>query len=313
MLTPDQRIRRQNGIGGSDVGAIFDVSPWATRFSLYQSKVNPLSDDHQKESRHMAYGRMVENTILDLYEYETNSVVERNLPTYHHSAHPILFGNFDGLVGTNIVVEAKNCSSLGVGPYNGRAWGAAGTDEIPLHYLLQIAHYCMIANCKEAHLAAYFGGANLIIYKYQRDEEIEKNIIKMCLWFWNHHILPRIPPLETASSKEICTYWKPPKEDKEVMATPEIMEAVSELRKIREEKRLLDAREEESRKKILLFMTDHNILMDSDKQPLVTAKTYQRRSLDTEKVKEHLKDNLDQYMTSHSGRTFIVKGDKNAD
>ncbi len=195
MLTEQQRQRRQQGLGGSDMGALLGVSPWKTPYELYLEKTIPvLSED--KPTEQMNWGNWLEDGIAKGYEhisgYET---VECDTMT--HPEYPIFFAHPDRLIkGESKGLEVKN-----VGTWAGEEWGDSGSQKVPAHYFMQIAHYMYVTGYKEWDIAALFGGNSLRIYTFHHDKAFDDIIQEQGLAFWKNHVEKKMPPEPTFTKK----------------------------------------------------------------------------------------------------------------
>ena len=71
----DFLVKRQSGIGSSDIAAIVGESPFATPVSVYMSKINPVDD--RKENPFTKAGKMMEGVIGQYFAENTGAIVTR--------------------------------------------------------------------------------------------------------------------------------------------------------------------------------------------------------------------------------------------
>lgn len=197
MLTQEQKENRKKGLGGTDIAALFGVSPWKTPYELYLEKtVGSLQDD--KPTEQMNWGNWLEDGIAKGYEHITGQVVQE-CDTIHHPEHPIFFANPDRLLkGKKKGLEIKNVST-----FLTDEWGDAGTQKIPQHYFLQIAHYMFVTGYEEWDVAALFGGNKLQIYTFQHDKAFDELIQEEGLKFWKEHVVKEMPPPATFTKRSV--------------------------------------------------------------------------------------------------------------
>lgn len=55
--------QRRHGIGASDVAGILNLSPWATPFTVWQSKVLPLTEQSDEDNKSKRRGRILEAAV----------------------------------------------------------------------------------------------------------------------------------------------------------------------------------------------------------------------------------------------------------
>jgi putative phage-type endonuclease len=314
MLTVEQKKERMLGIGGSDIGALFGVSPFATPFDIYLSKVSDMPDESNES---MERGNRDELKILDWYTQHTGELVVRPTYSFAHDVHPILRANIDGITqSTNIIIEAK---SLLITQRSN--FGKNGSNQIPAHYLLQIAHYCLVCNSPEARLvvkwnytdpsAMEWGDAPYSIYVYKRDERIERAIIKKANAFWNKHVIPKNPPA-AINLKDCTTQWPKSLPGTHIEANGEILSLVEALRELKKEKALVSERANKLEMLIKEYMSDNELLMH-DKNVIVSWKNSERSELDRKKLKEEMPGTYSLYTTKIPSRTFRIKEANNGE
>lgn len=188
--------QRQQGIGGSDVAAIFGKSSYKDSYDIYLSKVNPITEASQ-DTGLTRLGKALEPTILKEYEsFKGVRLATDNPAVFKHRENDFMLASLDGLDKTNnIIVEAKMCL------YNKDQWLNDGKYSIPVQYLLQVAHYCYVLNADFADVIVYFVNEQKYqIITYIRDPKLENAIIEGCSAFWNNHVLKKIPPKATGLS-----------------------------------------------------------------------------------------------------------------
>lgn len=184
---------RRKGIGGSDAGAVLNVSPYAGPLDVYMDKLGLHA--HEEETDPMRWGTILEPAIASEYRNVTGCKFER-LPPFkiaQHPKHPWMLANADRVVyGRKKGLECKAPSAL---PHWAPSqWGEPGTDQVPEIHLLQCSHYMAVYDINEWDLAALIGGNDFRIYTIKRDAELESFLIESERRFWEEHVLPKRPP-----------------------------------------------------------------------------------------------------------------------
>ena len=64
---------RRSGIGASDVAGILGLSPWASPFSVWASKIDDQADDHDNDA--MEFGRRAEVMVAPWFADRTGLTV----------------------------------------------------------------------------------------------------------------------------------------------------------------------------------------------------------------------------------------------
>lgn len=107
---------RKKGIGGSDVAAILGLSKWSTPFQVYADKRGEAEE--RAQSMGMLIGTVLEPWILEEYERQTESQVERVGKILYDKEYPFLLATVDGMLPDRIV-ECKTAR-------DNKDWGDAG-------------------------------------------------------------------------------------------------------------------------------------------------------------------------------------------
>jgi len=277
MITNEQRIARLNGIGGSDMPIILGLSSYKTPYQLYLEKINP--DVKEDSTTALQYwGNRLEDVIREEFEKRNNIIV--TLPdTVTHKDHDFLLGNVDGYIKEwDCVLEVKNVSQ-----FMAKEWGDENSDQIPLPYLVQVAHYCSVMNAKGAYIAALIGGNDYREYYYERDLALEERLIAAGKIFWNC-VQTRTPP-EPINIDDLRLKYPAHQPDKSIAANEPLLNELGELASVKLEIKKLNQLEERYKFNVMQFMGDAECLVNGNGEPIVSWKANKRGS-----------------------RTFLVKG-----
>jgi putative phage-type endonuclease len=187
MLTDEQRILRQSGIGGSDVGILLGYNKYSTPLDLYLKKTTTLQPEDLSDNESIYWGNSFEPNIARRYQELTGHVVLAS-DTCRHPTYPFILATPDGLIeGMKKGLEIKTVGK--------RARASQWIDnKIPKSYFMQIQHCMFVLDYDEWDLAALFEGQELKIYNFKRDKAFDQIIIEACSKFWNEHVVPLIPP-----------------------------------------------------------------------------------------------------------------------
>lgn len=193
MLTNEQKELRRQGLGGSDMAAIFGLNPYKTPYELYLEKIGELEEEENEKT---SWGNLLEPVIAAVYSKEKGvEVVESD--TKIHESHPYLLANPDRLIkGTKRGLEIKN-----VGYQLAHLWGDEGSLLIPEHVYPQVAHYMYVFDYDSWDVAALIGGNDFRIYTFERDKEFDAIIQEQASHFWNNHVVAKNPPEVSFSDK----------------------------------------------------------------------------------------------------------------
>ncbi len=72
-------------------------------------------------------------------------------------------------------------------------WGEEGSDDVPLYYLTQCAHYMEVMNYDRWYLAVLIGGQEFRWFQMERDVMVAANLIDKCKEFWQM-VQDKVPP-----------------------------------------------------------------------------------------------------------------------
>lgn len=186
---------RASVVGASEVAALFDASPWLTRFELYHRKrgtiatpeFNARREDGTPENERVLWGVEMEAVIVReacrRWGYEP-------LDTPHVLQSEGLGGHPDKLVtdnGEKVVLEIKTVDWL-----ERKKWG----DEPPLHYLLQNMTYQGLAGCVRGDMIVLVGGNSLERFEYEFRPALYAEIQRRVAEFWLSVEAGEAPPVD---------------------------------------------------------------------------------------------------------------------
>ena len=181
---------RKSGIGGSDAGAICGLNPYSSPMKVYQDKTSEDVSDLDNES--MRQGRDLEDYVARRFMEATGLKVRRSNMLYRSEEHPWMIADVDRLiVGEDAGLECKTASA-----YNADKWKDG---EIPLHYLMQCAHYMAVTGRGAWYIAVVILGQEFKYARIDRDESLISQLAAIEENFWNQHVVPRIIPAPDGS------------------------------------------------------------------------------------------------------------------
>jgi putative phage-type endonuclease len=145
--SPEWHEARQ-GIGGSDIGAVMDLNPWKSAYTLWAEKTGLISDQVDP-SMPMRLGTAFEAPIRNLFrELNEGWLTVHETGTWQSVANPKLKANPDGIIewadGKLGILEIK---------FTRQYW-----DELPEHYNLQVQHYLEVLGLDKGIVVAVAGG-----------------------------------------------------------------------------------------------------------------------------------------------------------
>lgn len=228
---------RRAGLGGSDIGAILGLSQYRTPVDVWMDKTG--RSPGQDETLQMRFGSYAEEFVAQEYSRMTGLGVQRFTKMLHHPTAPLL-GNIDRLVipdgqkrashqseiRTDRLLECKTASAFSA--YKPDEWGEAGSDAVPMSYLVQVATYRILTGCPHADLAVLFGNQEVRVYHLQHDMELEQMIVAKAGEWWDEHVLLDAPPPPVCDDDVRLLY--PNSAPRTVEADDAVVRALAELR-----------------------------------------------------------------------------------
>ncbi len=197
-LTPEQQAIRATGIGGSEIAAVAEMSPYAGPLDVYLAKVEGLEIP---DNEAMKRGRFLEPGLGAWYA-DRFGVTLGQLGTIRHPTRPLAVCTPDFLYSTADGLRVLSIKAPG--PQTADQWGEPDTDEVPTAYLLQLTWECGILAAlgeslsAEHHIAALIFG-DLEVYVVRFDPELFEMLLGKAEAFWAKHIAPKVPPPLTGS------------------------------------------------------------------------------------------------------------------
>ena len=310
-LTWDQK--RQCGIGGSDIGAICGVNSYKTAYDVYLDKTVGQSFHGNNITW---FGSVFEHHIADMFEEQYKDLFEVRIERKHFKCrdYPWLNGNIDRKLidlktGEAGVLEIKTTRT-----FNNDEWGkgcAFGIDykliisdnQVPESYFYQVQHYLLCTGFSFAWLCAFSRDTcELRIYKIDADKAVQNYIIKTGTEFWFNNVIKGIPPAKDVPFAERKSNGE------SIDADSSIIAKVAELKAIQQKIEQLLLQEEPLKAEIQAYIGENEILLDvTTEKPLVTWKSSERRSFDTNRFKAEHEDLYNEYLKLSTSRRFSVK------
>ena len=102
-------------VGGSDVAAIFGVSPWVTPLELWRIKKGLMKTPPKLNPDTLEMGHMLEPIAAHWYAKKTGDTVINDTNMYQHADFPFALADFDRRFirasdGEKGILECKSCS-----------------------------------------------------------------------------------------------------------------------------------------------------------------------------------------------------------
>ncbi len=175
-------------VGASEVAALFDLSPWLTRYQLWHRKAGNIAADDLSGNSRVEAGIRLERAVLD-WACDSFGYSLTRYPGFRLSNGRGLGGHPDGEIIAHDregpgIVEVKTADWLVA-----RKWG----DEPPANYLMQLTTYMGLAGCQWGDIIVLVGGNDLRRFRYDFRPALYSRIEAEVEAFWRS-IEARQPP-----------------------------------------------------------------------------------------------------------------------
>lgn len=201
MSRAEWLLERKKSLGGSDMGAVLGLNPWASPYSVWAEKTGKVPDKEENEA--MRLGRDLEDYVCHRFMEVSGLKVQRHNYILRNDNLPCIHANVDRLnLRDKFGLEAKTASALNASKFTG--------GEFPGSYYAQCVTYLAVTEYKRWYLAALVLGKEFHVYQMTRIEndvcpewcdssvyvspqEIEALGI-VARDFWRDHVEKDVPP-----------------------------------------------------------------------------------------------------------------------
>jgi putative phage-type endonuclease len=203
---------RKSSIGASDSGSILGLLPDSfghNNVDTYLEKTGQAEGFEGNIATEL--GLELEPYIMRKFTEKTGLKARKDNFMRYHPDIPYLSANLDGIVvGENVPVEFKT-----MGEWSG---------DIPAYYYTQLQHQMAVFGSSYIYYVALVLGWNkqVIVERYERDDDLIHNMFGEYDKFWNGHVLPKVAPEAITLADAGKLY--PNDNGEEAEATPEIIE-----------------------------------------------------------------------------------------
>lgn len=173
-------------VGGSDVAAIFGVSPWITPLELWKIKKGQMKPAEKGNALQLEMGHLLEPIAAHFYAKKTGNIVIDDTNLYQHADFKYALANFDRRFvrasdGEKGILECKSCTYHKAGDWANGAF--------PLYYELQLRFYLAVADVNIGAFASMWGNNpdnDMAFPELIRDKAKEDMIFdKLDRWIWS--------------------------------------------------------------------------------------------------------------------------------
>lgn len=308
-------------VGGSDVAAIFGISPWTTPLELWLVKKGRIKPPEKSNANQLQMGHLLEPIAAYWYEQKSGNAVTEDTNLYQHADHPYALANFDRRFtrasdGEPGILECKSCTYHKAGDW--------AEDAIPLYYELQLRFYLAVADVDIGAFSAVWGNNpdnDLAMPEIVRDRAKEDMIFeRLEEWIWSlendkpptmQDVKPKLA-LESlariygSSQKNLPTVEFSGKYEKSLrkiaMLQGELSTRNAEIKKLEKEIEAHSVRIAEAMKE-----HEHGILTTTSDKLLIDFVTRKTRRPDSKALKEKYPSVYDEVLKTSESRKVKVR------
>lgn len=307
-------LSRAKSLGGSDVGAVLSLSKYRSAVDVWMEKTG--KEVGIRDSLPLRFGQFVESFVASEYALATGLSLATHDTAVVHPEYSYMHGHIDrfvvssdlpligedGRITASRILECKTAN-----PFAQSEWGEAGSDQVPLSYLVQCVWYMMLTNIDRTDLAVLFGNADFRIYEINRDLELEQMVLERAKSFWENHVLTDIAPAATSES-DYKTLFGKSSVCKSVEAPTETCELIKKLKSLNEQVEHYEAEISQIKQSIMGQMQDAEVLTYHG-QTLATWKAPKPSlRLDAKRLTEEHPELVHQYQVPiQNSRRLVIK------
>jgi putative phage-type endonuclease len=310
----DFALLRAKSLGGSDIGAVLGLSKYRSAVDVWMEKTG--KEMAVKDSLPLRFGQFAEEFLASEYALATGLSLASHVAAVIHHEYQYMHGHIDrfvlngdtpligedGSITASRILECKTAN-----PFAQSEWGEAGSDQVPLSYLVQCVWYMMLTNIDRTDLAVLFGNADFRIYEITRDLELEQMVMERAIIFWEDHVLKDIPP-PAASESDYKTLFGKSTVSKSVEAPAQTCELIKKLKSLNQQVNRYEAEISQIKQSIMGQMQDAEVLTFHG-QTLATWKAPKPSlRLDAKRLTKEHPDLVHQYQVPiQNSRRLVIK------
>jgi putative phage-type endonuclease len=297
---------RKKGIGASDVPAIMCVSPFQTAQDVYMMKKGLKEND--PNNVYFKRGHLLEGSVADWFALETGAEIMANSVEDFHvwqenedwlRVSPDRFYYEAGAYHNNTnqrVLEIKT-TALRVDP-----------NDIPLHWYVQLQTIMGVCDISKGALAWLDGGLNFGCVYYDFSPSIFDKVKSRCRSFWFENVMANVMP-PVVNANDVKERYAVATKDKAVEASTVDLERIDELKRLKNEQKILESNITDLEDKIKCAMLDSDTLTASDGTVLATWKNSKpSMTFDKTLFKKENEELYKKYeVVGKPRRTFLLK------
>ena len=298
MSREDWLQLRKSGIGGSDAGAICGLNPYSSPMSVYRDKTCEGVTNVDNEA--MRQGRDLEDYVARRFMEATGLKVRRSNMLYRSDEYPFMIADIDRLiVGEDAGLECKTASA-----YNADKWKDG---KVPMHYILQAAHYMAVTGRKAWYIAVVILGQEFKFARIERDDAMISNLTAIEEAFWKSYVVPQImpPPDGSKVCDEVLELYFHKARKASTVPLIGFDEKLNRRTELLNQIAALEKEQKQIEQEVKLFMQDNEIATSDHYR--VTWSNVETARLDTKRIKAEKPEVYQDFVKVTSSRRLTIK------
>lgn len=299
QITQDVTKNRNLYIGGSDIAAVMGRSRYKTPYRLWCEKTGRI-DSTVSNLEAVHFGTELEEFVAQTFSKRSGKTVRRAPKGYQHADYPYMVAHVDRLItGSDELLECKTCSA-----YKLAEW----VNDIPQEYIMQVIWYLGITGRKRGWIACLIGGQKFDYKAIDFDSELFDLMVDKAKKFYQMVQDDTPPLLMPDDSDTLGEVYAEHSDDMEL--NQDLNDRVSYLQELKMHRDDINKEIKEIETELKATIADKaGFLTDKYK---VTWKLQTTRKLDTDRIKQEIKD-IDNYYLSQQFRVLRVTNRKDKD
>lgn len=193
-----EQVDRTKFIGGSDISAVLNLSPWRSAVQLWEDKIKPRVEGgggKKVKSRGKRWESVVAEMLVEelVRQGHTVEIVATNA-RYIDKDFPMFACEIDFEIRLDGEREITNVELKTVHPFKSSEWGASESDTVPVWYLAQALWGLGITGRYRCIVAPLFGADEIRTFTVEREEDTITGLRNQAAKFWGEHVLPKVSP-----------------------------------------------------------------------------------------------------------------------
>jgi putative phage-type endonuclease len=188
---------RRRGVGASESAALFGLSPFHSRFSLWLNKTGRVAEwqPEGEEAERLEWGQVLEGPIADMHAKRTGRKLWHFSPfcIAESPDYPAAFATPDRFIieapdrpGAEGVLEVKNTANT----WHPDSWA----DGVPAYVQVQVQQQLAVTGRDFATVTALANGNRLLTWDIDRNEEFIAELKVQVEIFWESVLADKQPP-----------------------------------------------------------------------------------------------------------------------